>query len=266
MKLPAAQAMPPALRRTLVRDNLQDIPVDKSWAEILKYSPDQPRDDHGRWTSGGTQTEIGVAASHDTFTTLADVAAAHANMPAHAKLEADLRTGGPGIAALDPHQAAGIWQGSMEPSFVMNFDVTEPGADLRFAAELGTKHDQDAVMLFRHGDGPDTVQRVHFLDDKTAERAIGKMSDFGLDGGTYDMRTHELRIAMSGHEQLDGVRNLASLTGGQMLAEDRGWLMFLGRDEYPQHLAKAAGPTVPYRCTIEIGAPSIALRAHAHAR
>lgn len=85
---------------------------------------------------------------------------------------------------LDPHEAAGIWEGKMEPSFIAHIRVKQRDAEYRLAARLGRRHDQDAVLLFHHGRGPDTVQRVRFADEQTAERAVKAMMRHGLQGGS----------------------------------------------------------------------------------
>lgn len=119
----------------------------------------------------------------------------------------------------------------MSPSFVVRFRSVGD-ADLRWAAELGQKHQKPAVMLFRHGEGEDAVQRVQLRDLEHVDQAAKAMAEVGLSDAVYDPVGGDLRFAMTGSVDLAQVQAVADAICGRLLPEEVGRLILLTADHY----------------------------------
>src|SRR3990167_7521197 len=85
-----------------------------------------------------------------------------------------------GIKLRNYGRSAGVWEGSIEPSY----SVVTRGAresKLAYAAQLGKTGNQDAVIMFTPGTGNGVKHSFAVAD---ADSAIAKMANHGISGGT----------------------------------------------------------------------------------
>jgi hypothetical protein len=88
-----------------------------------------------------------------------------------------------GVTVDGVKKSAGVWEGSIEPSFQAK--ITAPLDKVyQYAAALGRKGNQDAVILFKPGEGAGIKHIFENLPDP--DGAIAKLQDAGISGGTID--------------------------------------------------------------------------------
>src|SRR3990167_7820997 len=132
------------------------------------------------------------------------------------------------------HKTAGVWQGSIEPSFSVN--ITGSKMAIRaYAALHGYKGNQDSVALFTSkptGMGSKYI----FKNINEPDQAIQTLKNHGIDGATYNPTEKSLFIY-----DLDGSLNKNVIEYGRTIKSIpqiiRGNIEFIGKNDYESIIA-----------------------------
>jgi hypothetical protein len=87
------------------------------------------------------------------------------------------------VAITRADRAAGVWEGETEPSMAVDAHDGEAGVD-SWAAQLGQKYDQDAVLMF-HPDpeGDSATYSFEKMGELNRDGFLKAMKDAGIPGG-----------------------------------------------------------------------------------
>lgn len=119
-----------------------------------KFDPNEPRDPHGRWTETPATRMFATPARSER-----EHADAYYATPRWKQFATDVHRQAQdlGIDVVDEQRTQGIWSQLPEPSATYTLRGGNPD---QLAARIGKKWNQDAVLTFKPGDGPDA--EYHF--------------------------------------------------------------------------------------------------------
>jgi hypothetical protein len=142
----------------------------------------------------------------------------------------------------------GLWLGELEPS-----QQAEVRGDLpdvrRWAATIGKRYDQDAVGLFREGEGDGWRYELQGVD---RTKALPATVEHDLPGGT--LRGNTLEILDLDGSDAEKVRALSEALDVDVVATP-GHVEFVGRDEYEAILSRDGEAPTLHRAGTPEGAP-----------
>lgn len=133
-------------------------------------------------------------------------------------------------------RSAGVWQGSLEPSFHANVTGSK-AAKLAYAANLGQKANQDAVLVFTPRANATGAKYV-FNGVGDPDKVIARLSKHGIDGATIkgkDLIVYDLDNSLK--------PGIVSLTKSLGITPKTtlGEVDFLEKGDYGKHIAGATG-------------------------
>jgi len=145
------------------------------------------------------------------------------------------------------HRAVGYWvppdtkEGSPEPSLYSHLSSPHEGHVKRWASDIGSKYNQDAVVLFEHKKKGDDKRFTITIPPSVqlGEPLFDYLHDHGLEYFTYFPKTHKM-IILAGPEDQPKVENLIETFKKQHISgkhhEAPGSMEFIDRAAYAQHL------------------------------
>lgn len=116
-----------------------------------------------------------------------------------------------GVSIRKQEDAAGVWEGELEPSTAVEVEGSESNIR-KLAEDMRDAFNQEAVMVVFERPGPDDVHTVENVDPDAALRA---MKEHGISGGRI-IGDDTLETADFGRQNRDAVGALANELGGQL--------------------------------------------------
>lgn len=163
---------------------LAENPVQHAFNDdaLLAFDKDQLRGPDGRWRKvpGGSTSMFVTPARSER-----EDAEAYYATPRWKQFEAHVREQAKalGVKVEDEQRTQGIWSETPEPS--ATFTLSDGKAIDQLAARVGRRWDQDAVLNFTPGDGPDAEWHFHDVGaDHDAATILRAAQDHGLFGAT----------------------------------------------------------------------------------
>lgn len=185
---------------------------------VAKYSPDEPRDDHGRWTTGGSSGDspglhmgamfVSPNAANLSFTTATHEM--HGERQQHMKAAAHDVNSSMGLSSHE-EDAIGAWKDGAENTVVSHIGPTTFDRIEVAGAMAGSLANQKSVLVFQTGAGDNS----HFIASFDAKGSLGDIHDDllskGLEFHTLEPRPGGARVLIYGTDA--DTRKLANDVG-----------------------------------------------------
>lgn len=126
--------------------------------------------------------------------------------------------------------SAGLWEGSVEPSFSGSIKGT-PSSIRSYLSSHGSKYNQDGVITFTkdaRGSGNKYVFSV-----KNPQKAVDALGQYGISGAT--VKGNEVHILDFSNELADNIKNYSKAIGSKPTIT-KGRVELLGKEDYANHI------------------------------
>ena len=179
---------------------------------------------------GDIQAEIGATSFRGTPMGSVDEVGAYFRTAEAQNFEKLVTETGEQFGDLAVTRTAGVWDGALEPSY--SIQLTGSGEDaLKYAANLGAKGNQDAIIMFAPGEGGDTTKYL-FDTVSDPDAFIGQMQKNGIMGGTI---TDSGVVVYDLDGSLQGSLNQLSKANGYQPKATRGVGKLIERSDYAKY-------------------------------